>query len=702
MFPLVLVAALSVAPVPAPKAEPLPPGAILRLGSARFRMPNLSQSIVTRDGTQLITVSAQTKLIKVWDLTAGTVVREMTFSAPIDFRNGFAWAPDGKTFATMGRDANSPQRDAGIITIHDATSGNSIRPIPIKYTQYASDSGLQYLPDDKRIFALLNKSYAVFDVETGKELASQPYHRDQYGGAGLSPDGTRVIVLDMYDNVAQVWDWGSGQPARSFRLAPSFRPGAATFAPDNKRVAIASEHGGPILLCDTDAGTVIREFRHPTRTRWFRSLVFSPNGTSLLANDDGGVNMSNGQDPPGVLEFEIATGKPLKKWPSPIPVGHLTLTADRKTIVAQENAFMSNSSGFPRWDALTGERTNADDPNLGVVVHNVHTGQGLILTTTHERGHRPRLWNAETGKLLHTLDHERCYRAVAFSSDGKTVVTGAGDDRIKVWDTATGTLKMSLPGHGNMNGVTAVGLSPDNQRLVSFGMDFFLRTTDLKTGKAIREFAIRPPGLDVPSDTFDDITKDNTGSGQSRMLLLSISAAAVAANSQVLTLSTQNTHFVCNTDTGTMRQSWKVAQTGFSTFTISDDGRWAQTLDTTPGLPVKMPNGQTRYEPAKMHPLRGWDVGAGQRAWEVAVPSRFSGRLVGSPDGKWLAFPGVDEGDKLTIEFHSTSTGAYAGRIKDIPGDCFNITFTADGKRVVLAMSDQTALVYPVPALDPR
>jgi WD40 repeat protein len=699
MLPLVLMATFSAAPVPAPKPEPLPPGAIMRLGSARFRMPNLSQSIVTRDGTQLITVSAQTKTVKVWDLTAGTVVREMTFSSPINHRDGFAWSPDGKTYATMGRDAKSPQRDAGFITLHDAATGNSIRSIPIKFTQYATSSGLQYLPDGKRIFALLNKSYAVFDVETGNELASQPYHRDQYNGAGLSPDGKRVIVLDMYENVAQVWDWESGQPAKSIRLAPSFRPGTATFAPDNKTVAITAYGGGTILLCDSDDGKVIQEFRHPTRSRWYRSVVFSPNGTSLLTNDDGGVNFITGQGPPGVLEFDIKTGKLLKEWPAPIAVGELILTADRKTIVAQEHGFMSNSSGFPRWDALTSERTNADDPNVGVIVQGVRTGPGYILTLTHERGHHPRLWDAETGKFLRTFDHERCYRAVAFSADGKTVVTGAADDRIKVWDTVSGKLKMSLPGHGNMNGVTTVALTADGKKLVSFGLDFYLRVTDLSTGKAIREYAIRPEGIRFPENLIDDATKRNDN--QSDRYDLFLTGSGLDPLGRYLSVSNLDTQFIYETTTGTLLHKLKGNRTILRPLTFSPEGNTAYLY--VEGSPIRSvaPKGIQNPDMTHVYPLRAWDLKSGQQKWETLITSRQIGKQAISPDGKWLCVGHKSEDGTFSLLFHSSAGGEFAGRIDRIPSNIYDVTFTADGKRVVLAMSDQTALVYPVPALAP-
>ena len=72
-------------------------------------------------------------------------------------------------------------------------------------------------------------------------------------------------------------------------------------------------------------------------------------------------------------------------------------------------------------------------------------------------------WNA----MVQTLEgHTSWVSSVAFSPDGKQVVSGSGDRTVRRWDAATGQqLLPALEGH--TDGVHSVAFSPDGKQIVS-------------------------------------------------------------------------------------------------------------------------------------------------------------------------------------------------------------------------------------------
>jgi WD40 repeat protein len=69
--------------------------------------------------------------------------------------------------------------------------------------------------------------------------------------------------------------------------------------------------------------------------------------------------------------------------------------------------------------------------------------------------------------------------ATAFTPDGKTAVSTAGDGSIDLWSTATGERHTRIP---NPTTVMAVRFSPDGSLLYTGSMDHMVRTWDVRTG----------------------------------------------------------------------------------------------------------------------------------------------------------------------------------------------------------------------------
>ena len=77
-----------------------------------------------------------------------------------------------------------------------------------------------------------------------------------------------------------------------------------------------------------------------------------------------------------------------------------------------------------------------------------------------------RLWDVAIIALQQTLGgYWGGVRSVAFSLDSKQVVLGSNDGRVWLWDAATGVLQHTLRGHSDL--VQSVAFSPDSKLLPS-------------------------------------------------------------------------------------------------------------------------------------------------------------------------------------------------------------------------------------------
>jgi tetratricopeptide (TPR) repeat protein len=88
-----------------------------------------------------------------------------------------------------------------------------------------------------------------------------------------------------------------------------------------------------------------------------------------------------------------------------------------------------------------------------------------------------RVWDAANGKKVQTLEgHTEVVTSVAFSSDGKQIVSGSRDRTLKVWNATSGQATITLQGH--LEGVTSVAWSRDGSRIASASNDKTIRIWD--------------------------------------------------------------------------------------------------------------------------------------------------------------------------------------------------------------------------------
>jgi eukaryotic-like serine/threonine-protein kinase len=95
-----------------------------------------------------------------------------------------------------------------------------------------------------------------------------------------------------------------------------------------------------------------------------------------------------------------------------------------------------------------------------------------------------RLWDAATGRPLgQPLEHSGIVGSMAFSPDGKTILTGCYDNTVWLWDVATGRRLGQPLAHGSS--VMSAVFSPDGKTILSGSWDKTARLWDTATREPI-------------------------------------------------------------------------------------------------------------------------------------------------------------------------------------------------------------------------
>ena len=137
-----------------------------------------------------------------------------------------------------------------------------------------------------------------------------------------------------------------------------------------------------------------------------------------------------------------------------------------------------------------------------------YSPDGKTLASSGSSDGTIQLWDAERGEHTKTLKgHGDTVRSLAFSPDGKTLVSGSKDDTLRVWDVNAGRMLRKLAGHSN--NLKSVVFSRDGKMIASGSEDASVRLWDAKTGRflptlrghfwGIEAVAFSPDGKTVAS-----------------------------------------------------------------------------------------------------------------------------------------------------------------------------------------------------------
>jgi WD40 repeat protein/tRNA A-37 threonylcarbamoyl transferase component Bud32 len=388
---------------------------------------------ISPDGKRIISAS-EDKTAKVWDLATGSEL--MTLRGHDKGVLSVAFSPDGAQIVTAGQ----------AIKVWDAASGTELTSF-LGHSRMVRD--VAFSPDGKRI---VSGSYdgTVRVWEPGVDQTGPLTLKGQHKGMAFSPDGNRIVTGG--ENIT-IWDAVTGNQVMRINHAG----GCTSFSPSGERIISTDSRtdANGIKIWDAITGKELLTLSGHKGTIW--SMSYSPDGTRIV---------SGGED------------KTVRIWSASTVAEVMTLRGhgDRVKLVAfSPDGKLIASGGRDRtiriWNAKTGAEVRAMK-HIYLVRDATFSPNGRQIVSTY--GGSIRVWDAATGSELLTLSSHRepvpafpqkyVNLCVAFSPDGKRIVSGSNDETIKIWDAETGleVTTLSMPGK-----VWGLCFSPDGKTMAT-------------------------------------------------------------------------------------------------------------------------------------------------------------------------------------------------------------------------------------------
>jgi len=563
-----------------------------------------------------------------------------------------AFAPDGRRIVTGGRDHT--------LKLWDIASGREVRAFR---GHCASVVAVAFSPDGRTIASTSDdRTLRLWDTATGQELRTLGGTCDEWWRVvAFSPDG-RTIISGNYNGALTLWDIASGAQLRA--LPGDGRPLAVAFSPDgrvitsahNKEASTSSpEADGAIRLWEADSG---RELAVHALTLDHKGSIdaaaLSPDGRYIVTGDNtrNDCDILIGSWSHTVTLWDSATGKSLRtltKHDKPVwavafsPDGRMIASAGGEGVNKEEcSLYRSSDPSFSElklWDAASGRElhTVTGLENAGKLAFSPDSSSTVIVDHSTLK-----LCSITDGKNMRTFaGYGVIPRAVSLSPDGRYLISGHIDKTLTLWDAASGRGLHTLKGQEAK--VNTAAFSPDGRHLISGSADHTLMLWDTATGECVRTFeghkgevlatAFSPDGRHIIS-----------GGGEVRLW---------------------------NTVTGECLRTLGIGRSVMAV-ALSPDGRHIASLNDDS--------------------LQLWDATTGDALYPVhgIVISPFVSALVFSPDGHTI----IPLDDSFGVTLRDTMSGKKLRSLKGHKSTVLAAAFSPDGRTIVSGSIDQTVKLW--------
>ncbi len=433
--------------------EPLPPGAIARMGTIQFRHPHHKNKDYSEpsvwvafspDGKVIATSSWEDRL-RLWNANTGRLLLEIEESGGIGLP---VFSPDGRFIAATLAYYSAHEGSKSYACLWDAKTGKlAHRFLPTIGTRL-DVRDLLFSPDSK-LLAMTDEKGAIYlwNANAGKQVAvlAQPGWNAPMAFIAFSADGKTLVTVPY--EPGKVWHWDIGrsviskvisfdenEETKGWRLSKQGRTEDWKLSNDGRTLACRFPSDRIVRLLDTSNGKVRCRLQQEVDAT-YGNIAFTPDGRFMAT-----------------LEHTDAD--------------------DRKMIVSLCD---TETGKLKQQFKIPSQRTRnfIFSPD----------GSRIIVGGWHNY-----MYDVATGKeLLRKPAHEGSITALAFTADSSTLISGSVDGMIGIWDAASGKSRHFIEGHRS-GCVTGLAIVPAGSTFVSCGQDGIIRLIDWRSGIEVRHF----------------------------------------------------------------------------------------------------------------------------------------------------------------------------------------------------------------------
>jgi WD40 repeat protein len=661
--------------------DPLPDGAVLRVGTMRLRhLAGVRQIVPCADGRHLASLSAD-NLFSLWDLTTGKEVRRYALpDAPAISDAPLLWERLGLQIELRKEIDQAVNFFPGLLTA-----------------------------DGKTLVVSHKNNVLLLDPVTGHEQARIPFKEGRSGLLALAPGGkalARFSMAENRENELVVVDVATGQQKHKLRLAGLQPLSLMAFSPDGKRLA-AADSGNQVALWDLTTGKRVRLYQGHEGV--VSALLFAPAGDRLITGATDGVYLwdfasdeetakfpiqdiescSMAISPDGallatsgkensILVWDVATGTTRKELAgNQAAVSCLAFARNGKALLSG-----SSDGTLRQWDLLIGKESTPvqHQPPLVPVSY---LNPGVILAHAGQSAKLQYL-NAMTGKVLKSFADpppqdpaNPSLGSVLASPNGRLLaLTDQESGIIRLWDVEKNKEWQKLESGGK---IMQMAFSPDSAYFAALGMDRSLRVWSMSTAKEVRHMEA-PFSFEERLQLVVRARNFTTHAGAEQLL-------------QELVISRDNRYLACAGPDG-MAYLWEMAS-GKERSRFALGSKFVSCLALSPDnrLMASVANDDT---------IRIWDTMTGKLLYGFVCQEGEIRALAFSNSGKVLAAGGASG----TVFLFDLAQFKEKRRFVGHRGPIQRLLFAPDETTLLSAARDGTLLFWdvnaPLPAARPR